>query len=370
MRKHKAANVIEIVMKKKTPTGKADHNKNTITVEINDLKKRPEVKNHPFFHAVPIFRPKAKSEERKRGVLIQHEFEDGRKLELRVFEELDINDQDLLLTILSLQYQKFEGKKINANAEEVMKALEIKRYEGFFRETKAQAAKRIANRKKQDPENTKHLDPKKAIPSQEISNVADTFAINFKISRHQLLKLLGKADNPNNYKWLAGSLKRLSSITMWYEGDTWEADIGRMFIGGLDNKTGLVDVYINPISAAAMFVEGFQYITIDLKHRGLLKMDVAKALHYYLCGVVWEGQKQPIYIDTLVEKIYPLLLRNEERTNECLRDQRRKIKQGLKELAEKLEGWQVEIAGTGKEAIAMITRVKKMKEKDSPPLFK
>ena len=140
--------------------------------------KYPLAKNHHLIQIAPQFRP-IKRGARKKGVEREYVSKDGKnKVKIMMWKELDIADQDLLLTILAIALPIDRGASLNRLIKEKQ---ENKKYKKLWENLETKGI--LAN--------------------------FDTIVIN--TSFYELAKELGRPSTSKNiYNWIKESLKRLS----------------------------------------------------------------------------------------------------------------------------------------------------------------
>jgi len=279
----------------------------------------PIARNHPTLHAAPTFRPIRRGR-RKQGILREYKTEKG-KLSVQMFYELDIADQDLMLAIFAIARAQTRGKIVEIN--------------DHTNEEKDLISKLELN-----------------LTGTEDVPVHDMPCLRITTTKYELLKEVGRSDNDASYKWLKASLRRLGSISFYYEGEKWE---GIFHMIGFNNLLGIgkFNIIINPISAYAIYADSMGYINIHREERHSLKNDIEKALHSTLCGLINAGSSRSLYIDKLVKRVYAdydVVVPDIE-----IRKRRIKIKKAIENIS-KLDGWEINIFGKGKTLMAKIKR--------------
>jgi len=262
----------------------------------------PIVKNHQLIQVLPIFRP-IKRGARKKAIEKEYTSKDGKKkVTIRMFKELDIADQDLLLAILAIALPVDSGTILsNKPNSELWKKLMT---EGIF---------------------------------------AQWETISIVTNAYEILSELNKSKNGKNYKWLLESLDRLSLTNLMF--DTEEYRGSSNFISYyIEKETKKIKIAINPVNALILLGDNTGYVLHNRKERLALNSDVTKALHAVLVGLVAPNQSKVFKINTLIEKVY---LESMENTDKNTKKNRRKaIKQALKSI-NTLKLWDVEIYDNG-----------------------
>jgi len=264
----------------------------------------PIAKNHQLIQILPQFKP-IKRGARKKGVERTYVSKDKKtKATIMMFKELDIADQDLLLTTLAI-------------------ALPIKR--GYLIE-------------KTDTENGEVV--QELFKKLELDGVLAQYpSIRIETTYYELLKELNKKITKQNYEWLFDSLKRLSATTIMLDTPKFIGSTNLLSFY-FDKKTEKLNIAINPINALTLMGDNKGYILNNRYERLTLKNDTAKALHSVLLTLLNTGQKNIFNLDILIEKVY---LKNieEMNTNEK-KNSRRTIKKALEKINE-LQSWEIEI---------------------------
>ncbi|MDF5642931.1 hypothetical protein P3738_24750, partial [Vibrio parahaemolyticus] len=148
----------------------------------------PAARNHPVLHAAPTFRPIAKGRRRK-GLERIHETPNG-TLKTRMFYELDVADQDLLLCVLAIARSELYREAIDQD-DKILEALEIDLKGGSINE-------------------------------KETFRLLELPALKISLTRYELLKELQRSTSgAKNYKWLEASLDRLGAVSFKYDGARW-----------------------------------------------------------------------------------------------------------------------------------------------------
>ena len=273
-----------------------------MTMEEKEVKLTyPIAKNHQIIQLSPIFRPIRRGA-RKKGIERVYISKDNKiKAKIKMFRELDIADQDLLLTILAIALPIDRGiiidKKSN-NYQILLEKLKIK--------------------------NTNHT----SIQTLMIETTT-----------YELLNELGKtAKGKNNYKWLNESLERLSDTNLYLETKDFIGNTNLISFYMEKNKhTRANKIYIalNPLNALVLLNDKKGYILNNRKERLLLKSDVAKALHAILLTLLDNKQTKIFKLTTLIEKVYSEKYDNLN-TNQK-KNYKRTIKKALEEIKNTLK---------------------------------
>ncbi len=243
-------------------------------------------------YLLPVFIP-VKRGRRAKAVLRKYSNKDKTKnLEVAMFEQLDVADQDLFLATLS-----FCGDGEQGTADELLDA------DGFI----------------------------KGMPS-----------IKVEVTAYELLRRSGRQTGGKDRRWLAQSLRRLSHTGMRFEGEKAEWGVNLLnysFVKDDFDNPSHVRVWINPI-AAMVFTGGQQvsYIRHSLIDRLALPSEAAKVLHGYLVGMIRAGGSRVFEIGTLVDRVYP----DPAPSERASRKRRTEVRSALKSIGD-LHGWTVEV---------------------------
>ena len=268
-----------------------------------DLKNNinyPIAKNHQIIQILPQFKP-IKRGARKKGIERLYSSKDGKyKAKIKMFKELDIADQDLLLTVLSIALPVKRGSIIN--------------------------------------EDTQHQDLWKKLAIKQDSN-QEIASIMIETTPYELLKELNKSTGKRDYQWLLESLERLADTSLFF--DTPE------FIGStnllsfyMHKETKKLFIAINPLNALVLMNDKKGYILNNRIERLQLKSDVAKALHSVLLILIDNRQSKTFSLDIFIEKVY--LSPINEMTSQARKDARRSIKNAFAKI-DNLKNWNITI---------------------------
>jgi len=266
-----------------------------------DLKNNinyPIAKNHQIIQILPQFKP-IKRGARKKGIERLYSSKDGKyKAKIKMFKELDIADQDLLLTVLSIALPVKRGAIIN--------------------------------------EDTQHQDLWKKLAIKQDSN-QEIASIMIETTPYELLKELNKSTGKRDYQWLLESLERLADTSLFF--DTPE------FIGStnllsfyMHKETKKLHIAINPLNAIVLMNDKKGYILNNRIERLRLRSDVAKALHSVLLTLVDIHQSKTFSLDIFIEKVY--LIQIDEMSSQAKKDAKRSIKAAFNKINE-LDKWEV-----------------------------
>jgi len=271
----------------------------TIQEKVNKIKY-PIAKNHQYIQILPQFKP-IKRGARKKGIERIYTSPDGKKIaKIRMWKELDIADQDLLLTILAIALPVERGLLLKKEEEKYKKLWEDLNTKGI-----------LAN--------------------------YDTIFI--KTTLYELAKELGRTLSKTTYQWIKDSLERLTGTHIIIE--TEEHFYGTNLISfNLNKKDNKIEIAINPLNALVLLNDNKGYILHNRKERILLKGDVSKALHAVLVGLVNPKSSKILKLDVLVEKVY--LKKIKEMSSQEKKDSRKAIRKAIKKF-NLLKNWKITI---------------------------
>jgi len=259
--------------------------------------KYPLAKNHHLIQIAPQFRP-IKRGARKKGVEREYVSKDGKnKVKIMMWKELDIADQDLLLTILAIALPIDRGASLNRLIKEKQ---ENKKYKKLWENLETKGI--LAN--------------------------FDTIVIN--TSFYELAKELGRPSTSKNiYNWIKESLKRLSGTNFLIETEKYIYN-SNLISYLIDKKTNKIEIALNPLNALVLMQDNKGFILHNRKERIKLKGEVAKALHAVLVGLVNQKSSRTFKLDVLIEKVYL------EDYNTLDKNQRKNYKKAVKKALDQL----------------------------------
>jgi hypothetical protein len=287
-----------------------------------DDVKFPAARNHPVLHAAPTFRPIARGRRRK-GLERVHETPNG-TLRTRMFYELDVADQDLLLCVLAIARSELYREVVEQD-DIILEALEL---------------------------DLQHGKP----DSNSAFGLFDLPALKISVTRYELLKELQRSTSgAKNYKWLEASLDRLSSVNFKYKGSQWSGSFNLLSYR-FNEVTEQYDIFINPISAHSVALPNANYIFVHRQERHLLELDAARALHSYLSGVVRHGETRHLAIETVINAVFANY--DEVMNPSTLRNRQKQIVDSCKELSSKLDKWDLKAVGRGKSTKIKVSRAR------------
>jgi len=277
-------------------------------MSIDKIKiKYPLAKNHHLIQIAPQFRP-IKRGARRKGVEREYVSKDGKnKVKIMMWKELDIADQDLLLTILAIALPIDRGASLNRLIEE-----------------------------KQENEKEKYKKLWEKLETKGILANFDTIVIN--TSFYELAKELGRPSiSKNIYNWIEESLERLSGTNFKIENERYIYN-SNLISYIIDKKTKKIEIAINPLNALILMNDKKGYILHNRKERIKLRGEVAKGLHAILVGLVNQKSSRTLKLDVLVEKVY--LEKIEDMSSQQRKDARKAIKKALEKINE-LNSWEI-----------------------------
>jgi len=250
--------------------------------------------------------------------LCRREYNDGLEIELRSFWQLDIYDETVALAIIYLAQEQERGCSLSS-------------------EPQSETGKVL--RKIYDP------DGKNELPAGIIKHV----------SINELAAVMGiERPGKRHYDAIKASLKRLGAVTMTEKREQCDLHHPVAFIGSRINDDGKLDIVINNRLAMAAFGDsGFTYTTLDLEERKKLRSDIAKAVHRFLVGWMWNEGGRTISLEKLARHVWGDDW--DGYTDGGKRCHLKKLKEGVLDL-NTLTGWMTNIEGRGSSAKANIGR--------------
>jgi len=275
-------------------------------------KQYPTAKMDKFLHAAPQFRP-IKRGARRKGIEREYYSNDcTKKLTIRLFYELDVADQDLLLCLIAMSSANHKSTIISP---EPTKSLFIGLREKL---------------------------------ELEGESVTAMDAIASHATAYEILKELGKRHGKSGYKWLEASLNRLSAVSFTYKTQT---EINAFHLlswsSSLDESGSLkkINFSVNPYSAVAILGGSSGYTLVHREERAALYSEEARALHGVLSGLVDMGRERVFLVDMLSDKVYS---RYDEAisTSASIKRRRRLLKASVE--IDNLDYWDCESFGIGK----------------------
>jgi len=289
--------------------------------------KYPVARTHQFIHHAPQFRPVQRGARRK-GLLRRYESQDGKKyLEIALFAELDVADQDLLLCLLAMLFPEHKGNVIS------------------------EVPNHPVNMILRDNLNLE-------------GSVLPMNTLGAQTTAYELLTELGRRTGKSDYDWLEASLGRLARVNFKYRDNTSVSSFNLMsWSAQIDTETNRmtnIRFVVNPVSAQAVLStpddkDSQGYFLCHRGERAQLKSEESRALHNVLCGLVMPGKKRSLNVDMLADKVYARY--DEELTDDMVKYRRKAIIGALNAI-DALEYWSCETFGRGKEAGAEVKRKK------------
>lgn len=250
----------------------------------NTIKR--QAKTHYLTEFPSIFKP-IKRGAREKAVEINYEYKNGSKIQVWMFKQLDIADQDLFLAIVSLVAEYSRGILGQEDTQNLV---------------------------------TKNLREKLKLKN----NLFELPILKLETTIFKLLETMGRNDGKMNYKWCLEALERLSRCGIGYNTDKYIGN-SNLISFEVDKNTKVIYIALNPVSAS-VFLSNDKYVIHNLKERYMLKLDASKALLSYLNRLIGIGQKKPLYLDTLINGVYG------ETTPDEKKNRKRTILKAIEEL--------------------------------------
>lgn len=258
----------------------------------------PLAKQDHLIQQLPQFRI-IKRGARQKGVERFYQTKDKKtSVTIRMFKELDIADQDLLLCILSIALATDRGNMLSENS-------------------------------------TKHKDLWKELDTKGIFAELNTLCI--ETTPYELLSELNKSLNGKNYKWIEESLDRLVGTNIKIE--TEKTVGGSNFLSYYINKeTTKMHIAINPVSAVVLLGDRKGFILHNRKERLALNTTPARALYSILVGLVNQKKSKTLSAPMLIEKMH--FIEWEATTTQQRKDLKKSFKTAVEEI-NKLKAWNI-----------------------------
>jgi len=281
----------------------------------------PAARLQRVMHAAPQFRPIRRGD-RRHEILRSHECRNGDRVNIAIFDELDIADQDVFLCFLAMARAKNRGIVItnepkSADTQALRGALKLNWYAA----------------------------------TQDVVVIRSTL--------YEILVEVGRATDQRSYQWLKKSIIRLSCVSFVYEGEQrWAFNL--LSVSGIDaGDNEELSICINPLSTRAIIGDAGGYTLVHRGERMQLETAEAKALHCVLCGLVDMGAERVLRVDMLANKVYS---RYDEEINSAVIRRRRKniIDAGI-QLAG-LGYWSCSTIGKGSSSVLSIKRKRRSDE--------
>jgi len=281
--------------------------------------KYPAARSHKFLHAAPQCRP-IKRGARRKALIRKYESKDGKQqLEIRLFSELDIADQDLLICLCSMVLPNSNGVIVGNN-----------------------------------PSHQKNIDLRDDLDLKG-NEVTRMNALSCETTAFEILTELNKGRSKRAYDWLLESFKRLAGVQFYFKNSSGINQFNLISWSMCTNKNGRIesiDFCLNPYSAGAVLGSG-GYVLQHRGERSLLKKEESRALHSVLCGMVDMGSEHTFNVDMLADKVYSRY--DEDVTQKAIELRRKSIINSCDEINE-LAYWSCESLGRGKRASLSIRR--------------
>ncbi|WP_191907762.1 replication protein C, IncQ-type [Vibrio fortis] len=292
-------------------------------------------RQHPRLFYSDIFTP-ISAGRRKKAVEWIREFEDV-TVTIRMFNQLDVADQDLMLCILSIA-----RSHVNTMDQKEYLVNPARTPEGLKSELKGYK------------------------PSQRAKlSIERLPTLNIKTTCNELLTDIGRSTGGSDYKWLISSLKRLSSTSFFLENKKEIFGGSNMLSFNMDKDTNEVSIHINALSAHSIWAPFGDYIYSDRRERHTLDSDLARALHDKLCARVRAGEKnRRLKADELLSLIYndsrdvkKAESEDKDTVKKRLSKRRGQLMVAIKQV-NKLPLWNIETDGRGAKLALVVSRKK------------
>lgn len=258
----------------------------------------PLARQHQLIQNLPQFRI-IKRGARQKGVERFYQTNDKKtSVTIRMFKELDIADQDLLLAILAIALPVSRGNELSAESESNKELWNKLKTEGIF---------------------------------------AEWNTLSIETSYYELLNELNKPQGGSGQKWIEESLDRLIGTNIKMETEEYIG--GSNFLSYyIDKKTEKIHIAINPVSALVLLGDKKGYILHNRKERLALNTTPARALFSILVGLVNIHGNKTFFISILLEKMH--FVDWEETTTQQRKDLKKSFKTAIEEI-NKLEMWNI-----------------------------
>ena len=258
----------------------------------------PLAKQDHLIQQLPQFRI-IKRGARQKGVERFYQTKDKKtSVNIRMFKELDIADQDLLLAILAIAFVTNRGNELSN---------ESKRYQELW----------------------------SRLETEGIFAKWNTLCI--ETSYYELLNELNKPQGGSGQKWIDESLKRLVGTNIFIETEEFKG--GSNFVSYyIDKQTKKIHIAINPVSAVVLLGDKKGFILHNRKERLTLNTTPARALYSILVGMVNQKKSKTLSIPMLIEKMH--FIEWEEATTQQRKDLKKSFKVAIAEI-NKLKEWKI-----------------------------
>lgn len=271
-----------------------------------------------------IFRPVPAKGMRERGLIIKASF-DGFDLTFRGAEALDARDQSVLLACCA--FAAMSGLNINKKSRGKVGRL---LWENLSIQTEVEAELSTIS------------------TTEEILEMA-LEAATFDTTAYQLLSVMDSSKSASDYERLAECLERLASTTCIVKKNGFTCSMHLLSFAAAPN--GTLSIAINPRFTAAFTGH---HIRTSIEERNSLKTDVSRLVHALLTARLREGSRFVYSIPLLSLSIWGGVA--EKSATE--RQRWKQVRDALEHI-NKIDGWNIEIAGVGKACKAIVSRAKR-----------
>jgi len=236
---------------------------------------------------------------RQKGVERFYQTKDKKtSVTIRMFKELDIADQDLLLAILAIALPVKRGTLLSAESEKNTELWGKLKVEGIF---------------------------------------AEWETLSIETNFNELTKELKKSHSGKTNKWIEESLDRLSLTNIKIVNEKQRG--ASNFLGyGINDETKKIKISLNPISAVVLLGDKKGFILHNRKERLALKTAPARALFSILVGLVNQKKSKTLSISMLIEKMH--FIEWEKTTSQQRKDLKKSFKTAIAEI-NNLKKWYI-----------------------------
>lgn len=284
----------------------------------NDEITYPSARTPRFIHAAPQFRPIQRGRRRKALERVYTSADGSQELKIRLFNELDIADQDILLCILAIARDLDRGDIVSD---------------------------KVTNDKFIELRNSLDLNGE---------NVMSLDAVSIETTAYELLKETGRPTGKREYQWLMQSLERLGGVTFRYREKPMNWGFN-LLSWSFNEDTGAITILINPVSAWVILDDSKGYTLTHRGERHKLVKEEHKALHAVLCGLVDPGATRSLKVDGLADRVWARY--DDEVSAQAISKRRNKIIFAAGRI-DSLDGWKCVVRGKGNKAQLIVTRKK------------
>ena len=258
----------------------------------------PIARQNHLIQQLPQFRI-IKRGARQKGVERFYQTKDKKtSVTIRMFKELDIADQDLLLAILAIALPISRGNEISSKSQKHKELWEKLETEGIFTKW-----------------NT----------------------LSIETTYYELLKELNRPQGGSGRKWIKDSLNRLVGTNITIETDKYLG--GSNFISYyIDKANDKIHIGINPVSAVVLLGDKKGFILHNRKERLALKTTPARALFSILVGLVNQKKNKTLSVPMLIEKMH--FIEWKKTTSQQRKDLKKSFKTAVIEI-DKLKEWNI-----------------------------